>query len=87
MKVVGYANIKSKITGRGTRYGDDSLYLGKRLRVLERTSEGDCLVLNSDGSGIGDVSAVDIESYTPLTIPKTGNQHFDQLMQMLAGRV
>jgi hypothetical protein len=87
MKVVGYANIKKSITGKGTRCGDDSLYLGKRLRVLEITSEGDCLVLNEDGSGIGDVSAVDIESYTPITIPKTGNAHFDQLMQMIAGRV
>jgi hypothetical protein len=87
MNVIGYANIKSIIKGPGTRCGDDTQYLGKRLRVIERTEDGDCLVINADESGIGDISAEDIESYQPIVIPKTGNVLFDQLMQMVAGRL
>lgn len=86
MKVVGYANIKPVLTN-STVVGGASKYAGKRLKVLERSSDGDCLVLASDDSGLGSIAAEDIQSYQEIVIPKTGNVLFDQLMQMMAGRI
>ena len=62
---VGYATVKADITRDDVIYpfGPLSDIAGKRLQVLERNRDGDCLCLVNNGAGMADISARHIEKY------------------------
>lgn len=66
MKPKGTVKVKSSLSGEGVRCGDDSLYAGHVLQVLDiAVDDSGYLVINKDNSGLGDIPKNDVEWFKP----------------------
>lgn len=66
LKSKGVVKVKNKISGEGVRCGEDSLYIGYELVVVDIAVDGEgYLVLNKEGSGLGDIPKKDTEWFKP----------------------
>lgn len=66
MSPKGTIKVKPKLLHGGFRCGDDSLYEGQVLTVMDISVSGDgYLALNKDNSGLGDIDKRDTEWFKP----------------------
>ena len=65
--VVGYATVKPKVSENVLYpFGPLSDIEGKRLPVLERNRDGDCLCVVNGGASLADIRGHDIARYDPV---------------------